>query len=133
MSKILDEIARMERSIDPIERNRIAIDLSETKDHRFKDAIVRLLNKPELESERATLVHSLSGFDNGDIIGLLVKLVISGNWEVAQEALILINGIDHVEGSEVEAAFSIVKSALAKEGGEVWRRELVSELAELFD
>jgi hypothetical protein len=133
MDKILEAIQTMEMSIDPMERNRLALDLSETKDARVKASIVNLLRRPDLKDSRATLVHSLGGFENGDILKLLVDLVVSGNWEVAQEALILINGIDHVEGEEVKEAFSQVKRALTSQGGEPWRRELLQELEELFD
>lgn len=123
----------METTGDFATRNALALDLAEKKAPGLEDVLVRLIERPALADQRGTLVRALSYYDCSAHLCLLVSLVAHGNWEVAHEALQALETIEEVDGDEAGQAFALMKNARAQKEPEDWRRELLSDLAEMFD
>lgn len=127
----MSDLNELETTTSPIVRNDLALRLAQTRDLRVLDALTRLIERPDLQDERGTLVHCLSFFDPTASFKLLIRLVIEGNWEVAHEAAMLLERINVADGREVFRAKKTVDLAL-EDQKQAWRRDLLNELAESF-
>ena len=127
------ELLSLENVEDGATRNALALRLAEARVAGVDEALVRLIQRPELANNRGTLVHALRHYDCGPHLALLVDLVVTGGFEVAHEALEAIETIEHVEGNGVLAAFEKVDSALRTGGLQDWRRPLLDDLFDKFD
>jgi hypothetical protein len=83
---LLAKLERLEATDDPIERNALSIELSDTHDPRVFDVLVRLIQRPQLENNRGTLVYCLENYDCSPIADLLIELSETGNLEVRMQA-----------------------------------------------
>jgi HEAT repeat protein len=90
-ASLIENLRRLEATADALERNALALDLSETGDPRVFDVLVRLIKRPDLENRRGTLVYCLENFDCSSVADLLVNLVETGNFEVAAHAEIILD------------------------------------------
>ena len=123
----------LETADDPVERNAAALRLAERRTPEAKAVLLMLIGRKDLRDQRGALVHALGYFDCSDQFGLLVDLVINGNFEVAQEALEILELVDAVAEEAAEAGFAAVEEALDEAELEDWRRDLLNELQEMFD
>ena len=68
----------MKNTKDSIERNALAITVSETGDPSVQKVLVELIDRPDLLDQRATLVNCLGRFDRSNKFLWLVNLVCQG-------------------------------------------------------
>lgn len=127
------ELLSLENVADGATRNALALRLAEAKVAGVDEVLVRLIQRPDLASNRGTLVHALRHYDCAPHLALLVNLVVSAGFEVAHEALEAIETIEHAEGNDVSAAFAKVERTLGANDIHDWRRPLLDHLAEKFD
>ncbi len=93
-AEVADKLQRLEQTDDHAERHSLALELSDTRDPRVFDTLVRLIQRPELENRRGTLVYCLGNYNCSTVADLLVKLADTGNAEVVMGA----NGILQEQG-----------------------------------
>lgn len=115
------------------ERNAAALRLAERQVPQAKAALIGLIEREDLRDHRGTLIRSLGHFDCSDQVGLLVDLVITGNFEASHEAFEILDLIDHVDGEDLEAALDAAEAALKGRSLDGWRRALLEELIDAFD
>lgn len=89
--KLLEILKNTENAII---RNGLALLLSDEKNLKLFDVVVDLLKDKKTINSRGTLLYSLSGYDCTSILTLLVDFVITGNFEVSNQAFNLISEID---------------------------------------
>lgn len=129
--KLMDQIKLLESTNSTLRRNELALDLAATGDPRVLQALVRLIRRPELRDARGTLVHCLENFDPSAIFELLIELAIDGNWEVAHEAVQLLETVESIEGDVVSRAKRAVQDAQLQPMPP-WHRALLDEIEAMF-
>ena len=77
-------------STDATVRNAAAIDLMDLGDERAVAPLLRAITNPENVNHRGTLVYALSAFNCEGFIELMVRLALTGNYEVSGEACSII-------------------------------------------
>jgi hypothetical protein len=87
---IAEKLQRIEETEDHAERHSLALELADTRDTRVFEALVRLIQRPELENRRGTLVYCLGNYDCSPIADLLMSLAKTGNAEVAMGANVIL-------------------------------------------
>lgn len=127
------DLQALEACDDARERNALALRLADARTPGLEAVLARLIVRPDLANNRGTLVHALAMLDCAPHLELLVDLAIAGGFEVAHEAFSGLNGIDHVEGEAVRQGFVRLQAARAARPAEDWRRDLLDDLAELFE
>jgi hypothetical protein len=85
-TELTDKLRRLEATDDHVERHSLALELADTHDLRVFDTLVKLIQRPELENRRGTLVYCLENYDCSSVADLLVNLAENGNFEVAMQA-----------------------------------------------
>ena len=85
-AEFAEKLDRLEHTDDHAERHSLALELSDTGDQRVFNILVRLIQRPELENRRGTLIYCLENYDCASIVGLLATLVEKGDFEVALQA-----------------------------------------------
>ena len=115
------------------ERNALALQLAERRTPGLEDVLIELIGREDLRSNRGTLVHSLGSFDCSTHLNFLLALVVDGGFEVASEALQIIDLIEAVDGKEAERAFASATGALTRPDLENWRRDMLEEIVEMFE
>ena len=88
---LTEKLQRLETTEDHAERRSLALELSDTGDLRVFDILVRLIQRPELENRRGTLVYCLDSYDCSSVADLLAQLTETGNFEVATQAAIILD------------------------------------------
>ena len=126
-------LIRLEAVADAVERNALALDLAETGRQEVLEPLVRLIGREDLRNSRGTLVHALGNLDCSRHVAFLAGLVATGNYEVAHEALYILEGVVAEPSDDIDRAVSITEAALASTGLEDWRRELLEELTECYE
>jgi hypothetical protein len=126
-------LVRLEEVANDAERNALALDLAETGRQEVFEPLARLIDREDLRNSRGTLVHALSYLDCSRHVAFLAGLVATGNYEVAHEALYILESVEAAPGEDVDRAVSTTEAALASASLEGWRRELLKELVECYD
>ena len=90
-TEILEKLHRLEVTDSHLERNSLALELSDTKDTRVFQPLVELIQRPEILKNRGTLVYCLQKYDCSTIVDLLLELAEFGNFEVSAEAEIILD------------------------------------------
>ena len=108
------------------------MDLAETGDHRVRDVIIDLIDRPDLMNNRGTLVYALENYDLSDKLEFLIELVINGNFEVAHQAVLLIDKLT-VSGSDVQKVYLKLLEEAKRPQENDWRGDLLQELIDAFD
>lgn len=90
-AEILEKLHRLDVTDSHLERNSLALELSDTKDSRVFQRLVELIRQPELVNNRGTLVYCLENYDCSSIVDLLVELAETGNFEVSAGAEIILD------------------------------------------
>lgn len=114
-------------------RNAIALQVADEKIAGGDEVLSRLIQRPDLVSQRGTLVHALGHYDCSGYVVLLVELVASGNFEVAHEALQALETVEHLEGDDVLRAFERLERVRGHPDLEAWRTNLLDDLTEMFE
>lgn len=127
------QLERLKETKDSVERNALAITVSETPDPSVQAALVALIDRPDLLDQRATLVNCLGKFDCSDKFLWLVNLVCQGNWEVAHEAFDILADVESVDSREAKLGFDVLSKALDSGVIDDWREKLVADLLAMFD
>lgn len=127
------KLERLKETKDSVERNALAITVSETRDPSVQAALVALIDRPDLLDQRATLVNCLGKFDCSDKFLWLVNLVCQGNWEVAHEAFDILADVESVDSREAKLGFDVLSKALDSGVIDDWREKLVADLLAMFD
>jgi hypothetical protein len=130
--KFPQQLSDLENASDARVRNALALQLAERNAQGLQDVLIRLIKRPDLANSRGTLVHALDLLDCSDHLGLLVDLVVTGNWEVAHEALQILETLDEVDGDDVDLARAALGCAKDVTGPDDWRSDLLEDLSEMF-
>ena len=125
-------IAKLKNEKDDSERNSLALDLAELRDHRILLALIELIEREDLVNSRGTLVYCLNNFDVSDYFILLVRLIVSGNWEVAHESFDLIDSLNEVSSNQVAEGFKLLKAAVENDALEEWRLNMMEDVLSMF-
>lgn len=133
MLNLSAQLERLKETKDSVERNALAIMVSETRDPSVQAALVALIDRPGLLDQRATLVNCLGKFDCSDKFLWLVNLVCQGNWEVAHEAFDILADVESVDSREAKLGFDVLSKALDSGVIDDWREKLVADLLAMFD
>ena len=88
--EMVEKLERLEHTDDHSERTLLALELAETRDLRVFGALLRLIQREELENRRGTLVPCLENYDCSSVRDLLAHLAETGNFEVASGAQIIL-------------------------------------------
>jgi hypothetical protein len=110
----------------------VALALAKARVAEAKPILIALIEREELRDQRGTLVHSLGYFDCTDRVGWLAGLVMSGNFEVAHEALEILDLIEVLDEEELEAVVASANRSLAAIDIEAWRRGLLDDLINML-
>lgn len=128
-----EHLRTLETTADDAQRNGLALSLAEEKTPGLDAVLVRLIQRPDLVEKRGALVHALGYLDCSNHVGLLVRLVLTGGFEVAHEALQALETVEEADGDDIEEAFDLFQKVQADPTLPPWRRELIEDLAEMFD
>ena len=90
-TEILEKLHRLEVTDSHLERNSLALELSDTKDKRVFQPLVELIQRAELVNNRGTLVYCLQNYDCSTIVDLLLELAEFGNFEVSAGAEVILD------------------------------------------
>jgi hypothetical protein len=90
-AQMAQKLQRLGETDDDTERNALALELSEAANPRVFDALVLLIQRPDLKNRRGTLVYCLEKYDCSSVVGLLLNLAETGNFEVASQAQLILH------------------------------------------
>ena len=108
-------------------RNAVALALSDLREPRAFDEIVKLLRDARTLGNRGTLLYALRAFDCSNILSMLIDFVIEGSYEASREAMHLIETIDIPIDNNTWAAYvAKLKGALERATEE--RKPLLREV-----
>ncbi|KAF0812712.1 hypothetical protein IGB42_03004 [Andreprevotia sp. IGB-42] len=124
-------IAALLQATDHPSRNALAIKLAESGVPEVLPVLLALIERPDLQHHRGTLVHCLGYFDCRPHFSKLVDLVIAGNWETAHEAFGVLQAIDTLGTDQVLAGFNALEAAL-QHTPEDWHAGLITDLLAMF-
>lgn len=133
MTNLNEQLERLKETKDSIERNALAVTVTETGDPSVIAVLVELIDRPDLSNQRATLVNCLGKFDCSNKFLWLVNLVCQGNWEVAHEAFDILADIESVDSNEAKQGFDVLSKTLDSSAIDDWRETLVTDLLAMFD
>ena len=85
-AELEEKLQRLEETDHDAERHSLALELSDTRDPRVFDTLVKLIQRPELKNRRGTLIYCLENYDCSTVSDLLVSLAETGNYEVRMQA-----------------------------------------------
>lgn len=90
-AKLIEKLKRFEDTEDHAERHSLALELADNPDPRIFDVLVRLIQRPELENRRGTLIYCLEAHDCATITALLENIARTGNFEAGMQAEIILD------------------------------------------
>lgn len=117
---------------DIVRKNELALYLSDKKDERLVPILENLISNPKYKDCRGTFVYALKNFSNEKRLNLLIDLLINANYEVAHEAVDIINSIKYLEGAIVYQSYKKLENAL-ENCDKSWREELIKEVLSCFE
>ncbi|MCF6325506.1 MAG: HEAT repeat domain-containing protein [Gammaproteobacteria bacterium] len=97
-------------------RDAAAIELMDLGEILAVEPLIQAIQNPENVNRRGTLVYALSAFDCRNYLSLLVKLVLTGNYEVASGAFSIIEEsiLEKPHLTEIKELLSVVKKSELK-------------------
>ncbi len=113
-------------------RNRLAMDLAETRRQEVFGPLVRLIRRGDLRDRRGTLVYALGNLDCSGHVAFLAELVADGNFEVANGAFHILDEMEAPASDDIDRAVEITRRALAAPPADDWRRELLEDLMTFY-
>ncbi len=90
-AEIAEKAKRLEETQDHAERHSLALELADCIDPRVFNALVRLIQRPDLDNRRGTLLYCLEGHDCSSIATLLADIAKTGNFEASMQAEIILD------------------------------------------
>jgi hypothetical protein len=126
------QLALLETIDHDTARNRLAMDLAETRRQEVLAPLVRLIGREDLRNRRGTLVYALGNLDCSGHVAFLAELVATGNFEVANEAFHILDEMEAPASDDVDRAVAITRQALATPPADDWRRELLEDLMTVY-
>lgn len=90
-AEIAEKAKRLEETEDHAERHSLALELADCADPRVFNALVRLIQRPDLENRRGTLLFCLESHDCSSITSLLSEIASTGNFEASTQAEIILD------------------------------------------
>jgi len=85
-AELVEKLERLEQTRDHAERHALALEFADNPDPRVFDVLVRLIQRPDLENRRGTLIYCLEAHDCASISALLQHIASTGNFEAAMHA-----------------------------------------------
>jgi HEAT repeat protein len=117
---------------DPTVRDALALSVSDHKHPEGFEALVTLLQDEHTRGHRGTLLYALAPYDCSAILLLLIDFAVTGSFEVSQQALNLIDGIDaEIDEQTWQEGVRRLRQAYANASEE--RRPAIAELLERFE
>ncbi len=124
-------LKKLENTEESEIRNRAALILSDLKELRAIDIIVKLLKSEKTQGKRGTLVYALEPFNNTALLPLLIDLVITDGWEASREAFHLVENMSGEIDEEVWDSCR-AKIHIAIQSADEERMPLLEDLLMLF-
>ncbi|WP_018075791.1 hypothetical protein [Novosphingobium nitrogenifigens] len=90
-AELIEKLKRFEETCDHAERHSLALELADNSDPRIFNVLVRLIQRPDLENRRGTLIYCLEAHDCASIKALLEDIARTGNFEAGMQAEIILD------------------------------------------
>jgi hypothetical protein len=90
-AELTKKIKRLEETSDHAERHSLALELADNPDRRIFDVLVGLIQRPQLQNRRGTLIYCLEAHDCASITELLENISMNGNFEAGMQAEIILD------------------------------------------
>ena len=116
-------------------RNKIPLilDLAEQRNREIYPLILAALDSAEYAKVRGTLIYALANYPATPLFEKAIGWLIDGNFEMAHEAVGILNKIAKIEGSRADKAYAALTTALDNPANETWRVELLGEVLGMFE
>lgn len=115
-----------------MDRYDFILNLADDKDPDIYQIILYLIEIEEKKKGNyGTLIYALRNYPSEPLFLKAINWLTTGNFEVAHEAFYIVNNINKLSGNDVDYAYSFLESKMS-EDIEGWRKELLSEILEMF-
>ena len=111
----------------------VILDLAEQKNNEVYPIIVKLIEQPEFNNCKGTLVYALENYPPEPLFEKAIEWLIHGEFEVAYGAFNIINKISKLSGDQVDNAYETIKTFSTNHQNEKWRTELLNEVLDMFE
>lgn len=111
----------------------IILDLAEQKNNEVYPIILNLIEQPEFDKCKGTLVYALENYPPEPLFEKAIDWLIHGGFEVAHGAFNIINNISKLSGNRVDNAYKAIKTSSKDHRNEEWRTELLNEVLDMFE
>ena len=111
----------------------VILDLAEQKNNEVYPIILKLMEQPEFNKCKGTLVYALENYPPESLFAKAIEWLIHGEFEVAHGAFNIINKISKLSGDSVDDAYEAIRFASKDRKNEEWRTELVNEVLDMFE
>lgn len=108
------------------------LDLAEQKNNEVYPIILKLIEQPEFNKCKGTLVYALENYTPEPLFEKAIEWLIHGEFEVAHGAFNIINKISKLSGDSVDDAYESIEFTSKDHKNEEWRTELVNEVLDMF-
>lgn len=111
----------------------VILDLAEQKNNEVYPIILKLIDQPEFNNCKGTLVYALENYPPEPLFEKAIEWLIHGEFEVAYGAFNIINKISKLSGDSVDDAYESIGFASKDRKNEEWRTELLNEALDMFE
>ena len=111
----------------------VILDLAEQKNNEVYPIILKLIEQPEFNNCKGTLVYALEKYPPEPLFEKAIEWLIHGEFEVAYGAFNIINKISKLSGDSVDDAYESIGFASKDHKNEEWRTELLNEVLDMFE
>lgn len=111
----------------------VILDLAEQKNNEVYPIILKLMEQPEFNKCKGTLVYALENYPPEPLFEKAIKWLIHGEFEVAHGAFNIINKISKLSGDSVDDAYESIESDSKDHKNEEWRTDLLNEVLDMFE
>ena len=111
----------------------VILDLAEQKNNEVYPIILKLIEQPEFNNCKGTLVYALENYPPEPLFEKAIEWLIHGEFEVAYGAFNIINKISKLSGDQVDNAYETIKTFSTNHQNEKWRTELLNEVLDMFE
>ncbi len=127
-----DQMRRLQDAQVPVaDRLETILDLAERRNEKVYPVILELLNHPDFEQCKGTLIHALQNYPPEPLFERAVDWLVHGGFEVAHLAFEILDSVSVLSGSQVDAAYGLIASAF-ETTDQPWRANLLGQALELF-